>query len=123
MLCPFPFGLAIVSNASLEAAAVLRGHANSISAVHAVSGGGGGAARAYTGDWSGHVCVWDVACVGEGGAEADGGGGVSTTQVCACIQLRSCRQVWGFLAEVGVIWSGGVGRVVTLSSCCCGLED
>eukprot|EP00752_Nemacystus_decipiens_P004505 g4113.t1 len=68
------------SNASLEAAAVLRGHANSISAVHATSGdGGGGAARAYTGDWSGHVCVWDVACHGEGSAEADGGG-VSTTQ-------------------------------------------
>eukprot|EP00903_Cladosiphon_okamuranus_P009824 g9337.t1 len=69
------------SNASLEAAAVLRGHANSISAVHAVSGGdggGSGAARAYTGDWSGHVCVWDVACLGEGSAEAESGG-VSTT--------------------------------------------
>ena len=76
-----------LSNASLEQAAVLRGHANSISAVHAVSGGGdgggGGAARAYTGDWSGHVCMWDVACLG---AEMDSGG-VSTTQVCAYVRL------------------------------------
>lgn len=77
-----PVCMAIISNATLEAAAVLRGHANSVSAVHAVSGGGGGgAARAYTGDWSGHVCMWDVACLEADSAEADSGG-VSTTQVC-----------------------------------------
>ncbi|CAN0462132.1 unnamed protein product, partial [Ectocarpus sp. 12 AP-2014] len=61
-------------NSSLEAAAILRGHANSISAAHAAasgSGESGGAPRAYTGDWSGHVCVWDVACLEGGHANGD----------------------------------------------------
>lgn len=101
-----------LSNASLEEAAVLRGHANSISAVHAVSGGvGGGVARAYTGDWSGHVCMWDVACLGEGSAEANSGG-ASTTQVCACVrELRRDRVVVVVLGEGN---GGVVGRVVAL---------
>lgn len=67
----FPIGVCPrYSNASLEAATVLRGHASSISAAHA-SGAG-----AYTGDWGGHVCMWDVACLG-----ADADRGVSS-QVC-----------------------------------------
>ncbi|CAN0210499.1 unnamed protein product, partial [Laminaria digitata] len=45
------------SNASLEAAAVLTGHTNSVSAVHATC------SAAFTGDWDGHVCMWDVACL------------------------------------------------------------
>ncbi|CAM9100307.1 unnamed protein product [Pylaiella littoralis] len=70
------------SNASLEPVAVLRGHANSISAVHAVSAGAGsGSAIVYTGDWSGRVCMWDAACLGEDSAEAESnGGGASATQ-------------------------------------------
>ena len=45
------------SNASLEAAAILTGHTNSVSAVHATG------STAFTGDWDGHVCMWDVACL------------------------------------------------------------
>lgn len=77
------------SNASLEPVAVLRGHANSISAVHAVSAGAGsGSAIVYTGDWSGRVCMWDAACLGEDSAEAESnGGGASATQVCVFLSL------------------------------------
>lgn len=47
----------VFSNASLEAAAVLTGHTNSVSAVHAAG------SAAFTGDWDGHVCMWDIACI------------------------------------------------------------
>lgn len=50
------------SNASLEAAAVLRGHNNSISAVHATG------SAAFSGDWDGHVCMWNIACLAEDSA-------------------------------------------------------
>lgn len=107
MLCSFPFGLATISNASVEAAAVLRGHANSISAVYAVPRGGGEAVRAYTGDWSGHVCVWDVACLGEGSEEA-GSGGVSVTQVCS--RPPTGLSLAALVVVIGSEGDGGVCR-------------
>ena len=54
------------SNASLEAAAVLRDHSNSLSAVYASD------SMAYTGDWDGHVCMWDVSSLGGSNAGSSG---------------------------------------------------
>lgn len=46
--------LRLRSNPSLEAAAALCGHANTISCLH------GTRTTAYTGDWDGHVFMWNI---------------------------------------------------------------